>query len=43
VDRILAHHKRQRLFGLTPLSHDTEGQAVAMFRRVFRDLKAKRP
>jgi hypothetical protein len=42
VDRVLAHHKRQRAFGLTPLDTDTENQVVAQFRNTFRDLKARR-
>jgi len=42
VDRVLAHHKRQRFFGLTPLTKDTEDQVVAQFRTTFRNLKAKR-
>ncbi len=42
VDRILAHHKRQRSFGLSPLTRDTEDQVVAQFRNTFRNLKAKR-
>lgn len=42
VDRVLAHHKRQRFFGLTPLNKDAEDQVVAQFRSTFRNLKAKR-
>lgn len=42
VDRVLAHHKRRRHFGLTPLKTDSEGQVVAMFREVFRNALAKR-
>jgi hypothetical protein len=42
VDRVLAHHKRQRFFGLSPLTKDTEDQVVAQFRSTFRNLKAKR-
>lgn len=42
VDRVLAHHKRQRFFGLTPLDSDAESQVVAQFRSTFRNLKAKR-
>jgi len=42
VDRVLAHHKRQRFFGLSPLNEDAENQVVAQFRGTFRDLKAKR-
>jgi hypothetical protein len=42
VDRVLAHHKRQRFFGLSPLIVDAENQAVAQFRSTFRDLKARR-
>jgi hypothetical protein len=42
VDRVLAHHKRDRFFGLTPLDIDGEGQVIAMFRTTFRDWKAKR-
>jgi hypothetical protein len=42
VDRILAHHKRKRHFGLTPLNDDSENQVVAQFREVFRDTRAKR-
>jgi hypothetical protein len=42
VDRVLAHHKRKRHFGLTPLNIDAENQVVAQFREVFRDAKAKR-
>lgn len=42
VDRVLAHHKRKRHFGLTPLSSDAESQVVAQFREVFRNARAKR-
>jgi hypothetical protein len=42
VDRVLAHHKRQRFFGLTPRNQDAEQQVVAQFRSTFRNLKAKR-
>lgn len=42
VDRVLAHHKRQRFFGLTPLDGDAEVQIVALFRSTFRNLRAKR-
>jgi hypothetical protein len=42
VDRVLAHHKRQRFFGLSPLVADGEGQVIAQFRGTFRNLKAKR-
>ena len=42
VDRVFAHHKRQRAFGLTPLDIDTENQVVAQFRNAFRNLKANR-
>jgi hypothetical protein len=42
VDRVLAHHNRQRFFGLSPLTKDAENQVVAQFRSTFRDLKAKR-
>lgn len=42
VDRVLAHHKRKRHFGLTPLNPDAEGQVVAQFREVFRNAQAKR-
>jgi hypothetical protein len=42
VDRVLAHHKRKRHFGLTPLNSDSESQVVAQFREVFRNTKAKR-
>lgn len=42
VDRVLAHHKRQRFFGLSPLDVDAQSQVVAQFRTTFRDLKAKR-
>jgi hypothetical protein len=42
VDRVLAHHKRKRHFGLTPLDPDAEIQVVAQFREVFRNASAKR-
>jgi hypothetical protein len=42
VDRVLAHHKRERFFGLTPLDADAENQVVALFRSTFRDLRARR-
>ncbi|RLJ62728.1 hypothetical protein [Sulfurisoma sediminicola] len=42
VDRVLAHHKRKRHFGLTPLNADSEVQVVAQFREVFRNARAKR-
>ncbi|MDN7542746.1 hypothetical protein [Burkholderia cenocepacia] len=42
VDRVLAHHKRQRFFNLTPLDPDAENQVVALFRSTFRNLRAKR-
>lgn len=42
VDRVLAHHKRRRHFGLTPLAPDSENQVIAMFREVFRNALAKR-
>ena len=41
VDRVLAHHRRQRYFGLSPLIPDSEGQVVAMFRTSFRNRKAR--
>jgi len=41
TDRVLAHHKRQRFFGLTPLNSDTETQVVALFRNSFRNKRAK--
>ncbi len=41
VDRVLAHHKRKRHFGLTPLSPDAESQVIALFREVFRNALAK--
>jgi hypothetical protein len=41
TDRVLAHHKRQRYLGLTPLSSDTETQVVALFRNTFRNKRAK--
>ncbi|WP_157256525.1 hypothetical protein [Pelomonas sp. Root1217] len=42
VDRVLAHHKRKRHFGLTPLNPDAEIQVIAQFREVFRNAQAKR-
>lgn len=42
VDRVLAHHKRQRYFGLSPLNVDSENQVVAMFRSAFRNQRARR-
>lgn len=42
VDRVLAHHKRQRYFGLNPLNADSEGQVVALFRSSFRNQRARR-
>jgi len=42
VSRILAHHKRQRHFRLSPLDRDSEEQLIAQFRVTFRDLRARR-
>lgn len=42
VDRVLAHHKRKRHFGLTPLKQDGEIQVIAQFREVFRNVQSKR-
>lgn len=42
VDRVLAHHKRKRHFGLSPLDADAEVQVVAQFREVFRNALARR-
>lgn len=42
VDRILAHHKRQRFFKLTPLNPDAEREVIALFRGTFRNVRAKR-
>lgn len=42
VDRVLAHHKRRRYFGLTPLDLDAQAQVIAQFRDVFRNAQAKR-
>lgn len=42
VDRVLAHHKRKRHFGLTPLDPDAEIQVIAQFREVYRNTLAKR-
>ena len=42
VDRVLAHHKRQRFFRLSPLNGDSESQVVALFRSSFRDQRARR-
>lgn len=42
VNKILAYHKCQWFFGLTPLDIDTQTQVIAMFRKTFRDIKARR-
>ncbi len=42
VDRVLAHHKRQRYFGLNPQNKDSEDQVVALFRSSFRNQRARR-
>ena len=42
VDRVLAHHKRQRFFGLSPIDKDSENQVVALFRGSFRNQRARR-
>jgi len=42
LDRVLAHHKRQRYLGLTPLNLDTERQTISQFRTAFRNQKSKK-
>ena len=42
VNKILAYHKCHWFFGLTPLDIDTQTQVIAMFRKTFRDIKARR-
>ncbi len=42
VDRVLAHHKRKRFFGLNTSNKDSEEQVVALFRSAFRDQIARR-
>ncbi|WP_054688214.1 hypothetical protein [Pantoea stewartii] len=41
LDRVLAHHKRQRYLGLTPLNRDAELQTISQFRTAFRNQKSK--
>ena len=42
LDRVLAHHKRQRYLGLTPLDPDAELQTISQFRTAFRNQKSKK-
>ncbi|MFJ5448269.1 hypothetical protein PSR30_01205 [Pectobacterium carotovorum subsp. carotovorum] len=42
LDRVLAHHKRQRYLGLTPLNPDTESQTISQFRTAFRNQISKK-
>ncbi|HDY7465647.1 TPA: hypothetical protein RQJ52_004105 [Vibrio vulnificus] len=42
LDRVLAHHKRQRFLGLTPLNPDSEAQTISQFRTAFRNQKSRR-
>lgn len=42
LDRVLAHHKRQRYLGLTPLDRDAELQAISQFRTAFKDQISKK-
>jgi hypothetical protein len=42
LDRVLAHHKRQRYLGLTPLNPDAELQTISQFRTAFRNQISKR-
>lgn len=42
LDRVLAHHKRQRYLGLTPLNADSESQTVSLFRTAFRNQISKK-
>lgn len=42
LDRVLAHHKRQRYLGLTPLNPDTEFQTISQFRTAFRNQISKK-
>lgn len=42
LDRILAHHKRERYLGLTPLNPDSQEQVISLFRSSFRNIKAKK-
>lgn len=42
LDRVLAHHKRQRYLGLTPLNPDTELQTISQFRTAFRNQISKK-
>lgn len=42
LDRVLAHHKRERFLGLSPLNKDAEHQTVSLFRNTFRNQISKR-
>lgn len=42
LDRVLAHHKRQRYLGLTPLNPDAEMQTISQFRTAFRNQISKK-
>lgn len=42
VDRVLAHHKRNRSFHLTPLSPDSEQHVISQFQTVFGNDISKR-
>lgn len=42
LDRVLAHHKRQRYLGLTPLNPDAESQTISQFRTAFRNQISKK-
>lgn len=41
IDRVLAHHKRDRFFGLSPLNKDAEEQTISLFRNTFRNQISK--
>lgn len=41
LEKILVHHDRQRLMGVTPLDPDMESEAISKLRNGFRDYKAK--
>lgn len=41
LEKILVHHKRSRLLGVSPLNKDLEGEAISMLRQSFRDYRTK--
>jgi hypothetical protein len=42
VDRVLAHHDRDRYFNLAPNNSDAQAQTVSRFRRIFANLRSKK-